>query len=294
MDQKFVSRLCADLEERGVEYWLDAKDIRPGDSISEQIEHGLQRTDLFGLCLSKASVRKPWVLREYRAALTMQLRSKGKKPRIVPILINDCSLPPLLLDIRYADFSRNYLLGFDDLCKALGIKPESLVPYKAFIRHIESVEPLDAYLAAANEHKRSDLEHDWAYQMFRLFRDGVDSTRRELEEFSKARTSLRLIGDNKAVPRRSKSEHILLTDPIAIYGGYNLTYSDDVDPYTIARSGFLEAVDKLVRYRKWILKRELYLLPTRFSWPIETFPDGVYDLGVDVSEIIANLRPKGK
>lgn len=107
-DEHFVRRLCRDLGQRRVKYWLDVKDIQAGDSIVQKIEGALTTVDVFALCLSKASVARPWVQREYGAALAHQLSSQDGRPRVIPVLIEDCSIPPLLLDVKFADFRQNY------------------------------------------------------------------------------------------------------------------------------------------------------------------------------------------
>ena len=149
-DEPFVHRIVADLDRKGVACWLDAKEIRVGDSVSARIEEGIEQADLFCLCLSRASVQSDWVLREYRTALTMQLRTSGARPRILPLLIETCDIPALLMDIKYADFATSYLIGFHALCHSLSIPPDWEVPYKGLIEHIESVEPLDSFLSVAH------------------------------------------------------------------------------------------------------------------------------------------------
>jgi hypothetical protein len=51
-------------------------------------------------------LRKPWPKRELSSAM-MRQSNLGKK-YIIPILIEACSLPELLEDIAYSDFTRDY------------------------------------------------------------------------------------------------------------------------------------------------------------------------------------------
>lgn len=122
-ENDFVARLRADLEARGADVWLDAKNIFVGDSISDIAERALNSADFVCLVLSTNSVTRPWVQREYRAALTLQLSNAGISPRILPLLIDDIQIPALLMDIRYADFRSNYASAFEELCTGIGLTP---------------------------------------------------------------------------------------------------------------------------------------------------------------------------
>jgi hypothetical protein len=117
-NKKFVNRLTIDLEKTGTSVWLDEKKIKVGDLISKKIEDGISKCDFFCLVISKHSVNSKWVEREYRTALNMQL-SPGTTPKILPLLIEDVELPLLLREIKYADFSRSYKNGYNDLLNAI-------------------------------------------------------------------------------------------------------------------------------------------------------------------------------
>ncbi len=118
LDHKFVKRLATDLENSGFNVWLDEKKIKVGDSISKEIEKGISGCDFFCLVISNHSVNSNWVDREYRTALNAQL-SPGKKPKILPLLIQNIQLPFLLIDIKYANFSKGYNIGLEELLIAL-------------------------------------------------------------------------------------------------------------------------------------------------------------------------------
>ena len=155
-DESIVRRICQDLDLRDIDYWRDVKEIKVGDSISEKIEEGLQDSSYFCLCLSKASVTRAWVIREYRTALNIQLCKSSGTMRILPLLLEKCDIPDLLLDIRYADFTESYAPGMQQLLEGLGL-PNGLtrirtfdVPYADLIAHIEETEPLESFLEAAN------------------------------------------------------------------------------------------------------------------------------------------------
>ena len=126
-DANFVDSLATKLESYGVDIWRDLKDISVGDSITNSIADGIDQSDYFCLVLSKASISKPWVLREYQTALNRQLSSAGKAIVVLPLLLEKCDIPELLIDIQYADFSVDYTKGFDSLGTALKLNTNTKI-----------------------------------------------------------------------------------------------------------------------------------------------------------------------
>jgi hypothetical protein len=118
-DKEFVNPLVIELENAGMNVWIYEKEIEVGDLISKRIEEGISKCDFFCLVISRNSVKSKWVEREYRTALNAQM-SSGTTPKIIPLLNQDVEeLPPLLKDIKYADFSRDYNNGLTQLLNAI-------------------------------------------------------------------------------------------------------------------------------------------------------------------------------
>jgi len=105
-DKAFVRRLSQDLDREGVTVWLDERQLRVGDSLVERISEGLKDSGYFIIVLSKASVESNWVKAELNASLIEELSDKGTV--ILPALIEDCDVPVLLRDRKYADFRSDY------------------------------------------------------------------------------------------------------------------------------------------------------------------------------------------
>jgi hypothetical protein len=118
-DHDFVSRLASALTSYGVDVWMDDKDIQVGDSIIAAVEEGLRGADAVCLVLSQTSIEAPWVRREYRTALSLQLKAPEGSPRILPLRIDPVDPPMLLTDVRYADFVSGFDVGMSQLRKAL-------------------------------------------------------------------------------------------------------------------------------------------------------------------------------
>jgi hypothetical protein len=116
-DRPFVEGLVSRLDKFAEKVWYDKREIIVGDSIAERISAGLTQATALIAVLSPNSVSKPWVLRELYSSLGRQLASAGIN--ILPILIEKCNLPPILADIRYADFTTSFDVGFNELIAGL-------------------------------------------------------------------------------------------------------------------------------------------------------------------------------
>lgn len=85
-DKDFAANLHADLQKVGVRCWLDAKEIRVGDSIPEQINRGIQAHDKLLLVLSHDSIRSTWVQAEISKAF--ELERSRQRTVLFPIRID--------------------------------------------------------------------------------------------------------------------------------------------------------------------------------------------------------------
>lgn len=116
-DKTFVDRFVGELDKRALYAWYDKREIFVGDSITERIGHGLQGARYLIAVLSPRSIGKPWVQRELNSSLMRQLA--GSEVRILPVLLEDCELPTLLADVKYADFTQSFEQGLEELLASL-------------------------------------------------------------------------------------------------------------------------------------------------------------------------------
>lgn len=117
-DKPFVDRLVADLAARSIPVWYDKLDLRIGESVPGAINAGLSDSKYFAIVLSKASVASAWVGEELNAALMTQVAKGGTF--ILPLLLEDCSIPPLLAHRKYADFRTDYSKALTELLSLWG------------------------------------------------------------------------------------------------------------------------------------------------------------------------------
>ena len=122
-DREFTSKLANYLKSRGINVWFDQWELKVGDSLIGKIGDAIKAQDYLIAVRSKASVKSAWVLKELNAGLIKELEER--RVVVLPIVIEDCDIPPLLSDKVYADFRKDYSSGLDRL---LDTFPGSLFP----------------------------------------------------------------------------------------------------------------------------------------------------------------------
>ena len=117
-DTDFVERLSLQLIERNIVVWKDIWRTRAGDRLDEKIETAIADAAYFCVVLSNHALNSDWVRRELRAACRCE--SKRAKPVIVPLLLDDCEVPPDLRDRLSVDFRRDFESGLHEILKVVG------------------------------------------------------------------------------------------------------------------------------------------------------------------------------
>jgi len=98
-ENKETARLLAvELVEQGFDVWFDEWQLKPGDSITGGIETGISECDAFVLVWSVQAQQSNWVGTELRAAL--RRRVDDAKLRVIPVMLDDTTLPALVADYR--------------------------------------------------------------------------------------------------------------------------------------------------------------------------------------------------
>ncbi|MGB5988385.1 MAG: toll/interleukin-1 receptor domain-containing protein [Marinifilaceae bacterium] len=110
-------KIAKNLTKNGYQAWFDEWEIKVGDSIVDKINDGIQDSSFMVVLFSKDSINKPWVKKEMNSGLIVELNKRNVF--VLPALIEDCDIPPLFSDKRYADFTKSFDHGFDELVKSL-------------------------------------------------------------------------------------------------------------------------------------------------------------------------------
>jgi hypothetical protein len=112
-DQVFTSRLKRSLAALGHMVWMDEGQIRCGDSIPKEVALAVEMADFLLAVLSQHSVHSSWLEHEWYAKYWEEVTTRTVK--VIPVLLEDCSIPFFLRPKRYADFRTDYQTGLFQL-----------------------------------------------------------------------------------------------------------------------------------------------------------------------------------
>ncbi|MCP4141720.1 MAG: SUMF1/EgtB/PvdO family nonheme iron enzyme [Chloroflexi bacterium] len=111
-DKDFAKKVANDLEKAGYIVWWDISTIEGGDRWAQEIEAGINQSEILALIVSPNSIASEWVEKEFIFA-----SKRGMK--IVPLLYEHCELPIWLLNLQYVDLiGINYKLNFLQVIEA--------------------------------------------------------------------------------------------------------------------------------------------------------------------------------
>lgn len=118
-NKDFVDLLATQLVLNKANVWVDRWELKVGDSLLQNVEKAITQSSALLVILSKASVESEWCRKELTAGLTRELEEK--KVLVLPVLLEDCSVPLFLRDKMYADFRKDYDSGLKAVLE--GIAP---------------------------------------------------------------------------------------------------------------------------------------------------------------------------
>jgi hypothetical protein len=119
---KVVARQVAEaLRNAGLFVRIDVLELAAGDSIAQRIDQAIASSDILLVLLSQSSVNSQWVQKELSAALSGELRDRAIT--VIPALIEDCRIPPLLADRQYLDLRRDLPAAIQRLVEQIGSAP---------------------------------------------------------------------------------------------------------------------------------------------------------------------------
>ena len=200
-DGAFADKLASDLSSFGADVFYAKWEIKVGDSIVDKINVALSTHDHLVVVLSANSVKSEWVQRELNSSMMRQL--KDKKIKIKPVLIQDCDIPALLSDIKYADFRDDYNEGFASLVDSLQ-EDFALEPYIELVnsQYPTGKLPYDKRLLAILLKRFSLLPFVMINILYKMYEDGGVF---ETEEFPNdiVKAQLKRFMEDKLVFERS-------------------------------------------------------------------------------------------
>lgn len=118
-DKEMMDKIFNVLQINEIRAWYDKYEIRPGDSITDKINEGLENSDLGIICLSKNFLNSStgWTKSELNYFIQRRMRS-GKTDFIcLNFDLQHDDLPPLVQDYRYIDMQDD--IAIETLVKTL-------------------------------------------------------------------------------------------------------------------------------------------------------------------------------
>lgn len=121
-DKKVAREVVASIRDAGLRMWIDTWELAPGDSIVEPLQKAIATSDIILILLSKNAVASDWVRYELTAALYRELQDRAVT--VIPALIEDCVIPPVLADRQFLDLRRDLPAAMRRLVQQLGATPD--------------------------------------------------------------------------------------------------------------------------------------------------------------------------
>ncbi len=118
LDRPIAEMLVHDLQKLSVDVWYDQFEVLVGHDIADKVYEGLLSADFVAVVLTRKSVASRWVQEELSFAKQASIARCGR--HILPLLFEQCELPPAIRTLKYADFTGAYDRGFAELARALG------------------------------------------------------------------------------------------------------------------------------------------------------------------------------
>jgi transcriptional regulator with XRE-family HTH domain len=130
-DKEWVRHLAAELEKVNIagipiRTWVDEAEIRPGQSITGEINKALETSRFVALVLTPEYFQSPsgWTDAEWQAALFKD--PAGRDGRVLPLLVKDCPyIPALLRHLNMIDFRdrRTFQVALTKLVSTIAGQP---------------------------------------------------------------------------------------------------------------------------------------------------------------------------
>lgn len=121
-DQAVARRVADALLGAGLTVWFAAWELTPGESIASRVAEGMSASDIIIVLLSPRSVASRWVAFELETAIAREIHDRAIT--VIPAVIADCEIPPLLAEKVYLDLRTDLDAGIQQLIRRLAAVPE--------------------------------------------------------------------------------------------------------------------------------------------------------------------------
>ena len=101
-DKEIVHALAERLTKDAVRVWLDVWEIKPGDLIPMNIQHGVEKSRTMVMCMSPDYFASEWGRLEHHSMLFRDPTNALR--RFLPLLIKDCQIPDIIALFAHIDW----------------------------------------------------------------------------------------------------------------------------------------------------------------------------------------------
>jgi hypothetical protein len=117
IDSAIADRISAALQDDGHQIWKWDETLKPGDNIAKKTSEGIRKADVFLLIVSENSLASKWVMHEFSTLALSEI--SRRELRIIPVLIDQSTVPSYLLSYFYLDISKDIEGGIAKLVESL-------------------------------------------------------------------------------------------------------------------------------------------------------------------------------
>ena len=147
-DKAVANRLAEGLQEQGYEVWLDTREVLVGDNIVAEVYAGIADSKFMVVLLSTASCESQCVKEEFTSARMTEIETH--QVVILPAKIEECEIPAPMDTKKYADFTKDWNFGFQEIVTAIKQHPKRQLnspptPASASIPNLPNFSDLDQW-----------------------------------------------------------------------------------------------------------------------------------------------------
>jgi hypothetical protein len=100
-DTEVVTKLAKELQQKGLDIFLDTWEVKLGDVLTKEIEKALSLSRAGVVFFSIEALKSPWVRSEYDRMITRAINDESF--RLIPIRLQKCDIPGFAQDRLWLD-----------------------------------------------------------------------------------------------------------------------------------------------------------------------------------------------
>lgn len=120
-DLKIAKLIMSKLISEDIKIWLDVNELKPGESIFQEISEKISASDYIVILISSESIKSL----SQKAEIKLIFKNlKSRNITVIPVLIDDCQIPEELKSLTFIDISKDMNQGINQLVDRINTIPE--------------------------------------------------------------------------------------------------------------------------------------------------------------------------